>query len=161
MADHVIDTNVLLVASAADPGSPFSDTHVPVPERKIVFDWLVAFRKNDRRLVLDSLWKIYKEYLKKMTAQDYGLQVVHEKMRAAFRQVEIQCATDGMVMVPAEFNALDSDDRKFLAVALADEGRSTIVNATDPDWFAIEQECDANGIVVDQLIETWLRKEHR
>lgn len=38
MPDHVIDTNVLLIASASHPDSPFDDTHVPVPQRLQVFN---------------------------------------------------------------------------------------------------------------------------
>jgi len=50
MADHVVDTNVLIVASAADPGSPFEATHVPPKERQIVLAWLKEFRGDkDRR----------------------------------------------------------------------------------------------------------------
>ena len=47
--------------------------------------------------------------------------------------------------------------RRFLAAALADAEQSTIVNASDPDWFEIEDVCRRNGVVVEQLIETWLR----
>lgn len=47
MSDHVVDTNVLLVASAAHPYSPFDETHVPIAEQRIVFDWLTAFRADD------------------------------------------------------------------------------------------------------------------
>jgi hypothetical protein len=158
MADCIIDTNVLLVASAAHPYSPFDDTHVAAMERQIVFDWLAAFRNDDRCLVLDRMFKIYEEYQNQMTGQVYGLQVIHEKMQTAFRQVDIHYLADCMAEVPAEFDALDRSDRKFLAVALADEGHSTVVNATDTDWFAIEEECDAHAVVVEQLIEAWLRK---
>jgi hypothetical protein len=60
MADHVVDTNVLLVASARDSSSPFDDTHVPAEEQQAVFEWLAAFRADDgRRLVMDARFAIY------------------------------------------------------------------------------------------------------
>lgn len=63
MNDHVVDTTVLLVASAAHPYSPFANTHVPIAEQHIVFDWLTAFRADtERQMVLDDLFRIYEEY---------------------------------------------------------------------------------------------------
>lgn len=159
VSDHVIDTNVLLVASAAHPGSPFKETHLPAEQREVVFEWVAAFRNDKRRLVLDGQFAIYEEYRRKLTDQDFGLLVVLEKMRTAWmRQVEISYEGDGTAIVPEEFSALDRSDRKFLAVALADAGSSTIINATDPDWFAIEGPCERRGVVVEQLLGAWLRK---
>jgi hypothetical protein len=161
MPDHVIDTNVLLVASAAHPYSPFDDTHVPASERQTVLNWLVAFRNDSNRtLVLDGVFRIYDEYRHKMTEQDLGLLVIHDKMAGSrFRQVDIEYEADGTAVVPEDFADLDRSDRKFLATALADHSHSTIVNATDSDWFAIEDACAQHGVVVEQLIEEWLRGE--
>lgn len=163
MTDHVIDTNVLLVASAAHPYSPFDDTHVPCAEQTRVFNWLVAFRADERAVVVDDVLRIYAEYRNKLTDQDYGLQVIHEKMSrmspAQFRQVTVEYGADGTAVVPVEFAALDRSDRKFLAAVLADGGRSTIVNAADSDWFAIEAECRKHGVVVEQIIDEWLRAQ--
>ena len=161
MPDHVVDTNVLLVASAADPFSPFGETHVPSGERKVVFDWLVAFRRDGRALVLDEMLRIYAEYRNKLTGQDLGLLVVHDKLtRSQLRQVDVTYEADGeTAVVPEDFHAFDRSDRKFLAAALADGGQSTIVNAADTDWFEIEQECRKHGVVVEQLIEAWLRAQ--
>ena len=56
MTGHVIDTNVLLVASAAEPYSPFDDSHVPPTEQLAVLDWLAAFRADEsREIVIDDL----------------------------------------------------------------------------------------------------------
>ena len=61
MVDCIIDTNVLLVASACDPGSHFDDSgHVPAEQQVIVLDWLLAFRMDvQRKLVLDQCFKIW------------------------------------------------------------------------------------------------------
>jgi len=62
---HVIDTNVLLVASAAHMASPFAPDATPVEEaalRQAVLDWLIAFEVSDRLMVLDWQWVFVDEY---------------------------------------------------------------------------------------------------
>lgn len=157
MSDHVVDTNVLLVASAADPFSPFYDTHVPVAEQRLVFDWLVDFRADTATgLVLDDLFRIYEEYRQKLTEQDYGLQVIHEKMQA-LRVVTLTWDDDGHARVPKAFARFDPSDRKLLAAALCDPATISIVNATDSDWLEIEGPLRLAGVRVHHLLERWLR----
>jgi hypothetical protein len=161
MADHVVDTNVLLVASAADPHSPFTDTHVPPTEQKSVFEWLQAFRANtQRRLVLDEGWGIFGEYRKRLTAQDYGLQVAVEKLQQA-RYVAIERDSNGDAVVPAAFSRFDRSDRQLLAAALSDPTRISIVNACDSDWLEIETELASAGVTIEHIIELWLRESVR
>jgi hypothetical protein len=158
--DHAVDTNVLLVASAAHPFSPFDDSDLPKSLQQAVFDWLSDFRADSsRQMVWDTTFRIYEEYRKKLTDQDYGLQVVHEKMSDA-RFVDISFDADGAATVPEIFSAFDRSDRKLLAVVLADRGRTTLVNATDTDWLEIEAALRAEGVTVDHLIEDWLRAKH-
>ncbi len=160
MADHIVDTNVLLVASAAHPYSPFDDSDLPAELQAAVFEWLAAFRADtSRTMVWDRLWKIYDEYRHKLTDQDYGLQVVAEKMATA-RFVDVDYDDEGVALVPADFQAFDRSDRKFLAALLADAGQSTLVNATDTDWLEVEREITANGRIVLHLLENWLRHKH-
>ncbi len=108
MPDHVVDTNVLLVASAADPFSPFGESHVPADERRVVHDWLAAFRRDSRALVIDQDWKIYEEYQRKLTGQDLGLLVVHDKLqRSQLRTVAVAYQRDGQTaIVPEDFRPL-------------------------------------------------------
>lgn len=156
----MVDTNVLLVASAAHPYSPFDDSHVPPKEQMKVLDWLSAFLADpDRRLVLDDYFAIYKEYRNKLTEQDYGLQVVHEKMNS-FRSVSVSWDVNGYAVVPAQFAAFDPSDRKLLAAALADPATIDIVNAADSDWLQIEPALAAAGVSVVHIIESWLRATH-
>lgn len=163
MNDHVIDTNVLLVASAAHPHSPFDDTHVPAEEQRAVFEWLTAFRGDaERRLVLDAKFRIYEEYRNKLTDQDYGLQVIAEKLgRSSFTQVEVRRDEYGHAIVPAAFSRFDRSDRQLLAAALTDPASISIVNACDSDWLVIETELAAAGVRVVHLVETWLRAQHQ
>jgi hypothetical protein len=157
MNDCVIDTNVLLVASAAHPYSPFSDSHVPLSEQRKVLDWLKEFRVDaSRRLVLDGSSLIYQEYRNKLTDQDYGLQVVHEKMQD-LRSVDLDWDGDDNAIVPKAFSEIDRSDRKFLATALTEPSAIMIVNATDSDWLEFEHELGVAGVPILHIIEAWLR----
>jgi hypothetical protein len=160
MPDHVIDTNVLLVASAAHPFSPFSDSHVPPEHRETVLNWLVAFKSDkSRKLVLDMTMEIYNEYRNKLGDQDLGLQIIHERMADA-EWVEIETDQNGHGVVPADLDTLDYSDRKFAAAALAAPGPTTIVNCADSDWLDVADGCAAVGIHVEQLLDAWLRATH-
>jgi hypothetical protein len=161
--DHIIDTNVLLVASAWD-NSRIDCRQVTPQEMLYVFNWLVAFRKDSQsKLVLDPYLKhgIYEEYHHKMTGQDFGLMVVKEKLQFA-RFVEIEFDGNGHACLhaelekPAGFEKIDPSDRKFVAVALKDlsqGGHSMIINAVDSDWRDCEEALKREGITVKNLIE--------
>lgn len=161
MKDCVLDTNVLLVASAAHPFSPWDDAnHVPAEEQAAVFEWLSTFRADaSRTIVFDDWLSIYEEYRNKLTDQDYGLQVVHEKMQASMRQVDLEREDDGTPLVPEGFRNFDRSDRKFLAAALSDPETIAIVNAADTDWLYFEKELNAAGVKVVHVIEGWLREQ--
>ncbi|MEO5326979.1 MAG: hypothetical protein H7829_01925 [Magnetococcus sp. THC-1_WYH] len=81
---RVVDTNVLLVASAADAGSPFDPEATPVDDKEleVVLNWLIQFEKNSScHIVLDNQWQILGEYEKKLdTHQDYGYRAITAKI---------------------------------------------------------------------------------
>ena len=164
MDDYIIDTNVLLVASAQHPGSPFADSdHVPVEQRQIVLDWLMAFRKDgERKIVLDDSLKIWDEYHNQMIrGQDIGSLIATEKLQFA-RFVHIAFDRNGHGLLPDELEDVDRSDRKFVALALkdfADGGSSKIVNACDRGWYNCEEALEQVGVVVLQLVEDWSRQE--
>jgi len=157
VADHVIDTNVLLVASAADPDSPFDDSGLPPALQNTVFEWLVAFRANNtRQIVWDTDFKIYGEYRNKLSDQDYGMQLINQKMATA-RFVPVTYDANGYGVVPEAFADFEPSDRKLLAALLEDVNGTTLVNATDTDWLEIEAQLAAAGARVEHLLEDWLR----
>lgn len=165
MADHVVDTNVLLLASAHDAASPFADTHVPPEECLVVFNWLATFRADARRcmvLDIDEEHGIIAEYKKrKLGAQDFGYHVLLDKQSSA-RFVIVEYDHEGHAIVPEGLVDLDPSDRKMAAAVLADRddgGASTIVNACDSDWYEHQEALEAHGVFVEQIIHAWAREQ--
>lgn len=164
---HVLDTNVLLVASSAHETSPFAPDATPVEEatfRKKVLNWLIEFEQSDRHLVLDWNWIIVDEYKgvsrrDKLTEQDYGLQVVLNKFSTGkFFGFLLDCDVNGHARIAD--NALESAitdlaDRKMVAAVLAAGGRANgcnLVNACDTDWYDCKKALEAAGVDVFQII---------
>lgn len=152
MADCLVDTNVLIVGSAAaEPRYP----DVPVDDAGVerVFEWLVAFRDDGgRRVVLDDVWKIYDEYHNKLSPQHFGLQVVHHKLQSCLRTEPVAYDADGFAIVPAALGVIDNSDKKFVAVALNDPAHIHIVNASDGDWREQADVLERHGVVVVELL---------
>ena len=161
MPDHIVDTNVLCAASTSDAISRFNETdHVPLDELEKVLNWLVKFRQDaTRRIVLDEGWRLIGEYkgqLGERPENNIGMRVVYEKM-ASGRLVDVPLDSDGRETLPQEVDqAYDyRGDRKLVALALADQPNSTIVNACDTDWYDWEETLKAHGVIVDQIIGDW------
>lgn len=152
MADQLVDTNVLIVGSAAvEP--PYPDVSVDADGIEAVFNWLTAFREDTgRKLVLDDMWKIYEEYNHKLNGQHFGLQVVLHKLQACLRTAPVQYDDNGYGIVPPSLAVVDNSDKKFVAAALNDPGNIHIVNATDSDWRQHTVALQAHGIVVVELL---------
>lgn len=167
---HVIDTNVLLLASAAHEGSPFPANATPVQEaalRDKVLDWLINFEQSDKRIVLDWKWIIVDEYRgigrrDKLTEQDYGMQFVVEmwSTNRVFGFL-IENEPDGKTRIShAALDPVVTDlaDRKMVAGVLAGGGLAggcTLVNSCDTDWYDWQAELEAADVYVEQLIPEW------
>ena len=153
MTDQLVDTNVLIVASAAsEPRYP--DVSVGIDEVERVYEWLQAFRDDpERQMVLDETFGIYDEYQNKLTGQHFGLQVIHHKMNQfCLRQVPVEYDHEGHGVVPEALSPIDKSDRKFVAAALHDVGSIEIVNATDGDWQEQRDLLEAHGVYVLELL---------
>lgn len=162
-SDHVLDTNVLLVASTSDTTSPFKgSTHVPIAEQRKVLEWLKEFRRDgSRKLVLDQQRQLMGEYQKQLGKEDLGRRIVVEKFQTArFHSIEMD--TDGAARLPEplRLHVKDLADRKFVAVALADAGNSSLINACDTDWYACEEALRQAGVIVGQLIPQWCKAKY-
>lgn len=166
---RVVDTNVLIVASAADNGSPFRPEATPVEEaslRQLVLDWLIAFELDPaRKVVLDYDWLLCSEYQNKLTEQDYGWLVIMGKQdRNEVAWVGVSQDDHGHGLLPLELAEAVSDleDRKMVAATLAalnDQHVCKLTNACDTDWLDCSKALRNHGIEVEHLIEDWLQKK--
>ena len=169
MADaRVLDTNVLILASAADDASPFRPDATPVEEaahREKVLDWLMAFEHDaQRHAVLDWNWHIGAEYGKKLTEQDYGwLAIMAKKDRNEVVWVGFEVDADDHALLPPALARAVTDlaDRKMVAAVLAakaDGHNCKLVNACDTDWLDCEAALKAAAVETEHLLEhEWLR----
>lgn len=165
---RVVDTNVLIVASAADESSPFRPDATPVDEaqyRQVVLDWFIAFEQDATRwVVLDHDWHIMTEYQHKLGEQDYGLLALLRKLdRQEVAWVGFAVDADHHAVLPAALldTVHDLADRKMVAAVLAarDAGHPCrLVNACDTDWLDDEDGLRAAGVEMEHLLEDeWLR----
>ena len=152
MADQLVDTNVLIVGSAAvEPR--YADVRMDADGNETVFNWLTTFRDDDsRKLVIDELWKIYEEYNNKLNGQHFGLQVIHSKLERCLRTELVAYDGNGYGVVPDALAAVDNSDKKFVAAALNDPANIHIVNAADSDWKEHEAALKKHGVVVVELL---------
>lgn len=162
---HVIDTNVLLVASAAHAASPFPEDATPVEKAELrarVLDWVMNFDQSQRRIVLDYGWEIAGEYQNKLSDQDYALQIVLQMTstdRVSWFQLEREA--DGRTRIAhagLDPTITDLADRKMVAAVLAggcNAGGCNLVNACDTDWYDWQDAMEAADVYVEQLIQEW------
>jgi len=167
-ARYVVDTNVLIAASAGDPVQPRDIDATPKDPklRKIIWEWLDRFQQSESRLVLDTQSKIYDEYCNKLGFEDYGIQVVIHKWSTA----EVDCVTveydiDGLGVLPEFLNPVihDGADKKMVAAALAsiiDHGEGNIAFAGDTDWHDWEEVLIQNNVYLEPIVEEWSRAKH-
>ncbi len=168
---NVIDTNVLIVASGEHIESPFSSANHPVEssaQAEQVFNWVSTLETSAARMIMDCDDIIYKEYRNKLTEQDYGLIVLREKMRrgemdyVALEWEEEPGYPDPVAVLQEHLKAVvhDLSDRKMVAACICaneEHGPSTIINACDTDWIDWEETLQQEGIIVEQLIDEWVR----
>lgn len=162
---YVVDTNVLIAASAADPVHPKDIDATPADPmlRMAVWQWLSDFQTSPSHLVLDLEGKVYEEYNKKLGFNDFGIQVVmHKFSTAAVDTVSVAYDADGHALLPATLVPLihDMADRKMVAAALEAiriQGEGPIAFAGDTDWHEWELVLAQHGVELEPIIEQWSR----
>lgn len=165
---YIVDTNVLIAASAADPQHPKDiDATPPDPAlRQQVWAWLDAFQQSESRLVLDLAGAIYEEYTHKLGFNDFGRQVVmHKWSTAAVDDVPVDYDDQGHGVLPESLAGVihDMADRKMVAAALATHtlhGEGCVAFAGDTDWHDWEEALHAHQVLLEPLIEAWSRRKH-
>lgn len=167
-ARYVVDTNVLIAASAADPEHPKDiDATPPDPSlRRRVWQWLDAFQSGPSRLVLDRAGKIFEEYNQKLGFNDFGIQVVMHKWSAAeVDDVDVAYDRNEHGILPGTLAPIihDAADRKMVAAALASDtafGEGCVAFAGDTDWHDWEHHLMKYRIILEPIIEAWSREKH-
>ena len=165
---YVVDTNVLIAASAANPLHPADIAATPTDPalRYAVWEWLHAFEQSDSRLVLDQDNRIWDEYNNKLGHDDFGIQVVIAKWsNAAVDGVPVAYDQDGHGLLPEALEAVvhDRADRKMVAASLASHaafGEGCIAFAGDTDWHDWETALQGQGLMLEPIIEEWSRAKH-
>lgn len=167
-ARYVVDTNVLIAASAADPTHPRDIDATPADPalRMEVWLWLSQFDAGNSRLVLDTESRIFDEYCNKLRFNDYGRQVVVNKWSTcAVDSVGVEYDEHGEGVLPATLACVihDGADRKMVAAALAshtDFGEGCVAFAGDTDWHDWEAELGRHNVLLEPIIEKWSRAKH-
>ncbi len=172
MAEWVVDTNVLIVATRAVLGKPPRQMarrgeDVPVKDDadlQAVFEWLQGIRhSSDEKVVIDPPYDLIKsEYGKKLDKDEYGRMVIAEKLsKGQCRFVEIERDGNGHAVIQhaAAEEVFDREDRKMVAAAM--EAQAPIANACDTDWCELEARGALGrlGVSVHHLIGPWCRAE--
>lgn len=165
---YVVDTNVLIAASAADPVHPADIAATPTDPalRLEVWQWLDAFEKSGARLVLDSEGRIWDEYQNKLGYTDFGIQVVVSKWsQCAVDSVAVDYDEHGHGILPDTLLPVIHDlaDRKMVAASLAsfvELGEGCVAFAGDTDWHDWEDALLAHDVIVEPIIEAWSRAKH-
>jgi hypothetical protein len=164
----VVDTNVLIAASSADPTHPKDIDATPEDPalRMRVWSWLKTFRESDDRLVLDLEQKIFEEYRNKLGFNDFGIQVVmHKWSTCAVDDVGVAYDQNGHGVLPYPLSPVihDLDDRKMVAACLEAirlYNDCRIAFAGDTDWHDWEAALVEYGVSLLPIIEDWSRQRH-
>lgn len=164
---YVVDTNVLIAASAADPLHPKDIDATPDDPvmRQKVWEWLNEFDTGTSRMILDSRGSIFKEYSNKLGFNDFGIQVVmHKWDTIAVDLVDVAYDSYGDGIIPEELESVihDRADRKMVAAALESKrvfGEGCVAFAGDTDWHEWEDVLLQRGLILEPVIEEWSRQK--
>lgn len=162
MGAEVIDTNVLVIATASEEG--WKRPTVPVYDvsvQKRIWKWVEEFRiDRERLLVMDRPSStIHTEYKRFLNSPDhYGRRVVaHKFSTGAFHLVDMEYWKNGAELVAVmpedvQDHFHDLGDRKMVMAAL--NACASIHNATDGDWTEEKVQAGLHklGVQVVQLL---------
>ena len=153
----VVDANVLVVANGKSQQADSECEHVCI-------EALLEATKGKQIVLLDASDLIMGEYRRRCSYSgtlgvgDMFFKFLHDHQWSETSIIRIQIqetsnADGGFANLPP--NDLDPNDRKFLAVAEAGNGR--VVNATDSDWSEHADFIDSLGVRVLELCPQCLK----
>lgn len=168
MAMYLVDTNVMLAASAVCAFSNQKLRAMPqeIELRELIYEWLANFDQSDRRIILDEEGLILDEYHRNLpfnwSEQEYGLLVLQSKLDknlAEYVPIDSLKANGEHIAVldPAhELLVKDREDRKWVACALAAQILfdyiPPIVYGAETDWFMAEEQLKGIGLSFQRLL---------
>lgn len=175
MATYLVDTNVMLAASAVhNLLSNLAVEAMPreLELRQLVYDWLCEFDVSDHVILMDEEFLIRDEYERnmpfnrEMRDQEYGLQVLQYKLdRGLVEYVPVEVLEangERIAILTDELTSIvtDREDRKWVAAAHSAKNyfdvTSPIVYGAESDWYAIENDLLPHGITLHRLLPiTW------
>jgi len=168
--NSLIDTNVLVAASAHRALEVRDVTPTDPHQREHIHDWLDGFSRSEECWVLDAQDHIEDEYLRNdFTGQDFGMLALLHK-RTLDRVLLVDVAYEGfdrrnsVAILPPRVAHVpwDESDKKFVAAAISvvEMGEpAQIVNTADSDWAAVREALGVEGIKVLELLEDFSRSE--
>lgn len=164
--NHLIDTNVLLAASAYVAEDLRDVTPKDTCERETVYLWLDAFVQSTATWVVDGPGKIIEEYNKKQSHQDFSLLALLDKQsRNQVLDVDVEYDRDNYAVLPERLSSVkwDNSDKMFVAAGLqvvAYGEPVRIVNSSDTDWYDVANALVNENIGLLQLIDPWCRAKY-
>lgn len=178
MARFLVDTNVMMAASAALELSNLVVRAMPqeIELRETIYLWLSNFEASEDHIVLDEEGLIRTEYERnmaynsKLQGQEYGMQMLQNKIdRNLVEYVPIDILEGNgecIAVLTAELEELvtDREDRKWVACALSTEclhaEMPSIVYGAESDWFIAEEGLAAYGIRFLRLLpDDWYKRK--
>lgn len=170
MSTVVVDTNVILAAKGMSKQA-WPECVAACQKR------LDEIIEGPEKVVIDDKWIILREYIDYLEDDDsttdtrnggYFLEWFirnHENSEQCL-QVSITPSKDGTSFeeLPTVFKNFDSDDHKFIAVAVVYEDvyqqKATILQSVDSQWYGAQEVFTENGLIVDFICEENIRHLH-
>ena len=166
----VVDTNVILAAKGRSEQADL-ECVVACQER------LNEIIEGSEKVVIDDNWIILGEYRGYLEDDDSPADtrsgasflewfIRNYKNPEACVQVPITPSEDGTGFeeLPDVFSPFDSDDHKFIAVAVVHEDeyqqKATILQSVDSQWYGDRNLFIENGLIVEFICEENIRRLH-
>ena len=166
----VVDTNVILTAKGMSEQA-WPECVVACQER------LDEIIEGPERVVIDDNWVILREYIDYLEEDDSPADtrsgthflewfIRNHKNPEACVVVPITLSEDGTSFeeLPDAFSPFDSDDHKFIAVAVVYEDayqqKATILQSVDSQWYGSRNLFIENGLIVEFICEENIRHLH-
>jgi hypothetical protein len=166
----IVDTNVILTAKGMSEQA-WPECVVACQER------LDKIIEGSERVVIDDDWIILHEYINYLEDEDSPADprngghflewfIRNYENPEECVQVPITPCGDGTDFeeLPEAFSAFDSDDKKFIAVAVVYEDvyqqKASLLQSVDSQWYGERETFTENGLIVEFICEENIRDLH-